>query len=102
MQSHIDSSKIPILVLYGDTPLIQEETLQLMQKALTHHHIVVLGMHVPVPNTYGRIFADETGLLTVLWRQKMQREKNKTILYVIPGLSDSSRCMLTFVEKSDK
>lgn len=61
--SYIEKTKLPILVLYGDTPLIQENTLKLMVKALQEAHVVVLGMQVRVDNNYGRIFADNTGCI---------------------------------------
>ncbi|MEI8320845.1 MAG: bifunctional UDP-N-acetylglucosamine diphosphorylase/glucosamine-1-phosphate N-acetyltransferase GlmU [Alphaproteobacteria bacterium] len=60
-ESYIKENQDPILVLYGDTPLIEAETLWLMLEALEHNHLVVLGMHRTDPKSYGRIFADETG-----------------------------------------
>ncbi|MBT25965.1 MAG: bifunctional N-acetylglucosamine-1-phosphate uridyltransferase/glucosamine-1-phosphate acetyltransferase [Rhodobacteraceae bacterium] len=43
------------LVLYGDTPFIQPETLQAMAQARTHHDVVVLGFEAADPGRYGRL-----------------------------------------------
>ena len=43
------------LVLYGDTPLIQPETLERMAKARATHDVVVLGFEAADPGRYGRL-----------------------------------------------
>ncbi|MEW9919133.1 bifunctional UDP-N-acetylglucosamine diphosphorylase/glucosamine-1-phosphate N-acetyltransferase GlmU [Marimonas sp. MJW-29] len=43
------------LVLYGDTPFIQPETLERMQDALASHDVVVLGFEPKDPARYGRL-----------------------------------------------
>jgi bifunctional UDP-N-acetylglucosamine pyrophosphorylase / glucosamine-1-phosphate N-acetyltransferase len=43
------------LVLYGDTPFVQPETLEKMQEALTRHDLVVLGFEAADPARYGRL-----------------------------------------------
>ncbi|GGO51804.1 UDP-N-acetylglucosamine pyrophosphorylase /glucosamine-1-phosphate N-acetyltransferase [Roseovarius pacificus] len=43
------------LVLYGDTPFIQPETLAHMAKAREQHDIVVLGFEAVDPGRYGRL-----------------------------------------------
>ena len=43
------------LVLYGDTPFVQAETLEKMQEALTKHDLVVLGFEAVDPARYGRL-----------------------------------------------
>ncbi|MDT8329119.1 MAG: bifunctional UDP-N-acetylglucosamine diphosphorylase/glucosamine-1-phosphate N-acetyltransferase GlmU [Roseovarius sp.] len=43
------------LVLYGDTPLIQPETLEKMAEARSAHDIVVLGFEAADPGRYGRL-----------------------------------------------
>ena len=44
-----------IVVLYGDTPLLQPETLQRMLDARAHHDLVVLGFEAADPGRYGRL-----------------------------------------------
>ena len=43
------------LVLYGDTPFVQPETLEKMQEALATHDVVVLGFEAADPARYGRL-----------------------------------------------
>jgi bifunctional UDP-N-acetylglucosamine pyrophosphorylase/glucosamine-1-phosphate N-acetyltransferase len=43
------------LVLYGDTPFIQPETLEAMATARTEHDVVVLGFEADDPGRYGRL-----------------------------------------------
>lgn len=43
------------LVLYGDTPFVQAETLEKMQDALTRHDLVILGFEAADPARYGRL-----------------------------------------------
>lgn len=45
------------LVLYGDTPFIQPETLVAMAEARTHHEVIVLGFEAADPGRYGRLVA---------------------------------------------
>lgn len=53
-----------VLVLYGDTPLVQASTLQRALAARQGAQIVVLGMRPEDPAQYGRIFADEAGYIS--------------------------------------
>ena len=51
----LDSYEGDALVLYGDTPFIQPETLAHMAKAREQHDIVVLGFEATEPGRYGRL-----------------------------------------------
>lgn len=46
------------VVLYGDTPFIQSETLERMQSALDQHDVAVLGFEAADPARYGRLIMD--------------------------------------------
>lgn len=46
------------LVLYGDTPFIQTETLEKMRDALAQHDVVILGFEAADPARYGRLVMD--------------------------------------------
>jgi bifunctional UDP-N-acetylglucosamine pyrophosphorylase / glucosamine-1-phosphate N-acetyltransferase len=46
------------LVLYGDTPFVQVETLERMQEALAQNDVVVLGFEAADPARYGRLVMD--------------------------------------------
>ncbi|MDA3858113.1 MAG: bifunctional UDP-N-acetylglucosamine diphosphorylase/glucosamine-1-phosphate N-acetyltransferase GlmU [Roseovarius sp.] len=50
------------LVLYGDTPLIQPETLEKMAAARADHDVVVLGFEAADPGRYGRLVMDGDSL----------------------------------------
>jgi len=50
------------LVLYGDTPLIQPETLEKMAAARANHDVVVLGFEAADPGRYGRLVMDGDSL----------------------------------------
>jgi bifunctional UDP-N-acetylglucosamine pyrophosphorylase/glucosamine-1-phosphate N-acetyltransferase len=50
-----------VLVLYGDTPLIEQETLE--QMAQSEAAVTVLGMRPEDPAAYGRLICDEAGNL---------------------------------------
>ncbi|WP_417729281.1 bifunctional UDP-N-acetylglucosamine diphosphorylase/glucosamine-1-phosphate N-acetyltransferase GlmU [Roseovarius sp.] len=54
------------LVLYGDTPFIQPETLARMQAARASHDIVVLGFEAADPGRYGRLVTDGETLLRIV------------------------------------
>ncbi len=45
------------VILYGDTPFIQPETLEAMQAARARHAVVVLGFEARDPGRYGRLIA---------------------------------------------
>lgn len=51
----LDGYEGDALVLYGDTPFIQPETLAHMAKAREQHDIVVLGFEATDPGRYGRL-----------------------------------------------
>jgi bifunctional UDP-N-acetylglucosamine pyrophosphorylase/glucosamine-1-phosphate N-acetyltransferase len=44
-----------VIVLYGDTPFIQPDTLSAMQEARGTHDVVVLGFEAADPGKYGRL-----------------------------------------------
>ena len=43
------------IVLFGDTPFVQPETLSAMLKAKTRHDVVILGFEAADPGRYGRL-----------------------------------------------
>ncbi|MHA6263975.1 bifunctional UDP-N-acetylglucosamine diphosphorylase/glucosamine-1-phosphate N-acetyltransferase GlmU [Arenibacterium sp. CAU 1754] len=44
-----------VVVLYGDTPFLQPETLERMVAARAHHDVVILGFEAADPARYGRL-----------------------------------------------
>ena len=54
------------IVLYGDTPFIQPETLTRMAQARAHHDLVVLGFEAADPGRYGRLKMSEESLDSII------------------------------------
>lgn len=54
------------IVLYGDTPFIQPETLDAMIAARAHHDVVVLGFEAADPGRYGRLVMDGDALQEIV------------------------------------
>ena len=54
------------IVLYGDTPFVRPETLQLMLEARSIHAVVILGFEPKNPGRYGRLVVDGDQLLKIV------------------------------------
>lgn len=54
------------IVLYGDTPFIRPETLELMLEARAAHDVVVLGFQAHDPGRYGRLVVEDGHLLRIV------------------------------------
>ncbi len=60
-----------VLVLYGDTPLIELETLTKLRDALADDaQLAVLGFHAADPTGYGRLLSDPDGALIAIREHK--------------------------------
>ncbi len=71
-----------IFILFGDTPLITQETLQAMldrRAAADRPTVVVLGMRPAGENAYGRLVVDEAGLLDRIVEYKDATEAERAI-----------------------
>ncbi len=55
-----------VVVLYGDTPFIQPETLERMVAARETHDLVILGFEAADPARYGRLVMDGDALLRIV------------------------------------
>jgi bifunctional UDP-N-acetylglucosamine pyrophosphorylase/glucosamine-1-phosphate N-acetyltransferase len=55
-----------VVVLYGDTPFLQSETLERMVAARASHDLVVLGFEACDPGRYGRLVVDQDGLSRIV------------------------------------
>src|SRR5215210_3287146 len=61
----------PVLVLYGDTPLLRAATLHRLRSELeTGADLVVIGFDAPDPTGYGRLLLDDGGRLTGIREEK--------------------------------
>lgn len=82
---YIDGQK-DVLVLYGDTPLITEETLKKMIAARKKYDLVVLGMHPENPGQYGRLIMDDAGWLIRIVEYKEATPTEKKITFCNSGI----------------
>lgn len=69
-----------VVILYGDTPFIRAETLELMRVARSRHAVVVLGFEAANPGRYGRLVTQGDMLERVVeFKDASQVERNITL-----------------------
>ena len=81
------------LVLYGDTPFIQPETLERMIEARREHDIVVLGFQAEDPGRYGRLVMNG-GALERIVEFKDASETERAITFCNSGVIAADSDML--------
>lgn len=84
----LDGFKGDVLVLYGDVPLVTEQTLQIL---IDHHQggdfgATILVMAPPNPTGYGRIIQNADGTLNRIVEQADASEEEKQIRLVNSGI----------------
>lgn len=68
------------IVLYGDTPFIQPETLEAMQRARAGHDVVVLGFRAADPARYGRLIVQDNSLERIVeYKDATEAERAVTL-----------------------
>ncbi|MCR4507871.1 bifunctional UDP-N-acetylglucosamine diphosphorylase/glucosamine-1-phosphate N-acetyltransferase GlmU [Pseudomonas sp. 32.2.56] len=80
-----------VLILYGDVPLIEVETLQRLLQQVSEQQLGLLTVNLNDPTGYGRIVRDEQGVVKAIvehkdasTEQRLIREGNTGIL-AVPG-----------------
>lgn len=80
-----------VLILYGDVPLIEVETLQRLLQQVSEQQLGLLTVNLNDPTGYGRIVRDEAGVVKAIVEhkdasidQRLIREGNTGIL-AVPG-----------------
>ncbi len=73
------------VVLYGDTPFVQPETLTRMSEARAHHDVVVLGFDARDPGRYGRLIMDGEQLEKIV-EFKDATDKERQISFCNSGI----------------
>ena len=87
-RGELDRAAPRLLVLYGDCPLVREETLA----ALMRRHIesraaaTVLTTHLPDPTGYGRILRDQHGGLTGIVEEKPATPAQRAVREINSGI----------------
>ena len=77
-----------VLILFGDTPLLTEETTRSLMQARAATDapgVVVLGFRTPAPGAYGRLIVSADGHLQALSKPRMHRQPSLHWSYA-PGL----------------
>jgi bifunctional UDP-N-acetylglucosamine pyrophosphorylase/glucosamine-1-phosphate N-acetyltransferase len=75
-----------VLILYGDCPLIQADTLARMRLERQGEAVTVLGMHVPAPSPYGRLVLDADGTLARIVEALDANETERAIALCNTGI----------------
>ncbi len=80
-----------VLILYGDVPLIEADTLRRLLDKVDDQHLALLTVELADPTGYGRIVRDEAGVVQAIVEhkdatpeQRLIREGNTGIL-AVPG-----------------
>lgn len=80
-----------VLILYGDVPLIEVETLERLLKQVTAEQLGLLTVNLDDPTGYGRIVRDERNLVRAIVEHKDATEAQKAItegntgILAVPG-----------------
>ncbi|WP_027926216.1 bifunctional UDP-N-acetylglucosamine diphosphorylase/glucosamine-1-phosphate N-acetyltransferase GlmU [Pseudomonas sp. URMO17WK12:I12] len=68
-----------VLILYGDVPLIEVDTLQRLLKKVAPQQLGLLTVELDDPTGYGRIVRDDAGKVTAIVEQKDANEAERAI-----------------------
>jgi bifunctional UDP-N-acetylglucosamine pyrophosphorylase / glucosamine-1-phosphate N-acetyltransferase len=75
-----------VLVLYGDVPLIQADTLQALCAKVTQNSMAILTVNLPNPTGYGRIIRNSLGQVFKITEEKDADAQTKQIREVNTGI----------------
>ena len=76
----LEHADLPVIVLYGDTPLVRAETLnEVVATARNEADIAVLGFRAGDPTGYGRLLLDSEGHITGIREQMDATEEERAI-----------------------
>ena len=75
-----------VLILYGDVPLIKQDTLQRLINSVNPNALGLLTVTLDNPQGYGRILRDTTGQVTAIVEQKDASEEQLAIAEVNTGV----------------
>ena len=86
-QASFEGHAGPVVVIYGDTPLLQPATLRRLDRELADGaDLVVIGFDTDDPNGYGRIILDERGRILAIREYKDASEEERAIKLCNSGI----------------
>jgi bifunctional UDP-N-acetylglucosamine pyrophosphorylase/glucosamine-1-phosphate N-acetyltransferase len=83
-----------VVILYGDVPLITDQTLQSMLQALRANDLVLLTIELADPTGYGRILRDTSGQIHAIVEHKDANEAQLAIREINTGIMAVDRSRL--------
>ena len=78
--------RAPTLILYGDVPLIQEDTLKRLLSKADNQNLALLTVHLSDPTGYGRIVRDAQGNVSKIVEQKDAHPEQLAISEINTGI----------------
>lgn len=88
-----------VVVLYGDTPLISQPTLEKMCNAHERHGVVVLGFEAADPGRYGRLVMAENSLERIVEYKDASTEERSITLCNSGVISADCATMFALLER---
>lgn len=89
---------LPLLVLYGDQPLMGAEGLAAMMRTLQDHALCIAGFKTDHPHGFGRLLKDTAGNIAAIVEEKDATEDQKDITLCNAGLMALSTDILPLIQ----
>ncbi|MBR9840656.1 MAG: bifunctional UDP-N-acetylglucosamine diphosphorylase/glucosamine-1-phosphate N-acetyltransferase GlmU [Rhodobacteraceae bacterium] len=86
------------VVLYGDTPFINQDTLEAMARARATHDVVVLGFEAADPGRYGRLVTEGDALLRIVEFKDATDEERAITLCNSGVVAADARTLFSLIE----
>ncbi len=83
-----------ILILFGDVPLVDSETLSAACAAATNHSLCVVTADMPNPSGLGRILRDASGALNAIVEERDATPEQRAITEINSGIMAAPVAML--------
>jgi bifunctional UDP-N-acetylglucosamine pyrophosphorylase/glucosamine-1-phosphate N-acetyltransferase len=103
-EKYIEKHKGPVLILYGDTPLLKKESIAefVKEHRESESDLTVMTALVDDPNGYGRIIKDEAGNLSAIVEEKDADSEIKKIKEINSGVNCiDSEILKEFLDNMD-
>jgi bifunctional UDP-N-acetylglucosamine pyrophosphorylase/glucosamine-1-phosphate N-acetyltransferase len=99
----LEAEQGPVLVLYGDTPLVSPESLTALARALEGGaQMVVAGFHAKNPKGYGRLVTTEAGELLAIREEKDATPEERALTLCNSGImAFDGRILLDLLSRID-